>query len=151
MVVGCVIAAIVAEMVLKRRVIMLGTLRCSGAGEKLITAVYYAGPTSYGSYFSGLSAIPPERVGLQGEYEYYGLAHRIQALFQDYMGKKEDANIVVKQRGSAIILTGSVSKAELLNDLIDLAMATEGVTQLEVYNILIQPKQGERSTLAVEL
>jgi hypothetical protein len=121
---------------------MLQTLHSSGAGEKLVTAVYYASPASYYSDFPGLSAIPPERVGLQGEYDYYGLAHRIQARFQDYMGRKEDASIVVKQRGSAIILTGCVSKTELLNDLVALAMATEGVTQLEVCHVIVQPNQG---------
>ncbi len=117
---------------------MIQVLPLNETTDQLITGVYYASSTSYVSGFSGLSAIPPERVGLQGEYDYYGLAHRIQARFRDYMGKDEKSNIVVKQRGSAIILTGTISRAELLNDLVALAMATDGVTQVEVCNLAVQ-------------
>jgi hypothetical protein len=121
---------------------MLRALRFCSIEEQSVTAVYYVSPVSYGATnISGLSAIPPERVGLQGEYDYYGLAHRIQAQFHEYIDKAETANIVVKQRGSAIILTGSISKAELLNELVALAMAADGVTQVEICNMAIHPKQ----------
>lgn len=123
---------------------MIQALQFSETTDRLITGVYYASPASYASEVSGLSAIPPERVGLQGEYDYYGLAHRIQARFQDYMGKDEQSNIVVKQRGAAIILTGTISKAELLNDLVALAIATDGVTQVEVCNLAVQTDACEK-------
>lgn len=121
---------------------MLQALHLRETEEQLISAVYYASPASYAINAPGLRSIPPERVGLRGEYDYYGLAHRIQARFHDYMGKSESADIVVNQRGSAVILTGSISKAEVLNDLVVLAMSTDGVTQVEVYNMAIQPQQG---------
>lgn len=121
---------------------MLQALGFSTTEEQSVTAVYYASPASYVTSASGLSAIPPERVGLRGEYDYYGLAHRIQACFHEYMGQGENANIVVKQRGSAVILTGSIGEAELLKDLVALAMVADGVTQVEVYNLAIRPNKG---------
>ncbi|WOD37507.1 hypothetical protein [Nodosilinea sp. E11] len=94
-----------------------------------------------------LSAIPPERVGLSGEYDYYGLAKRIQANFCSHAGRAAVRQITVKQRGSTVILSGRVDSLHLLDQLVNLALHTEGATHVEVQDVqvnslaMVQPVQ----------
>jgi ABC-type molybdate transport system ATPase subunit len=84
-----------------------------------------------------LAAIPPERVGLHGEYDYYGLAKRIQVGFFDQVGRSAALRLSIKQRGSAVILSGQVDRLDQLHQLVDLALRTEGATHVEVQNVQI--------------
>lgn len=102
----------------------------------LIRGVCYANP-SLPECSARLTTIPPERVGLQGEYDHYGLAKRIQARFRERLGRIEAAKVMIKQRGGVIILRGQVEDRALLDDLITIALSTEGTTHIEVYDMVI--------------
>ncbi|MEY3297468.1 MAG: hypothetical protein RLZZ597_728 [Cyanobacteriota bacterium] len=102
----------------------------------LIRGVCYATPSlQEGS--PRIATIPPERVGLQGEYDHYGLAKRIQARFRERLGRIETAKVTIKQRGGVIILRGQVDRRDILEDLITIALSTEGTTHVEVWDMAI--------------
>lgn len=103
--------------------------------------IYYASPTEFVGRLAPSEALPPERVGLQGEYDYYGLAKRVQAQFKERLGRIAAAKVVIKQRGGAIILRGQVDSRDTLEDLVALALATEGTTQVELYDVQVQELQ----------
>lgn len=102
----------------------------------LIRGVCYASPALQ-AYSARLTTIPPERVGLNGEYDHYGLAKRIQARFKDRLGRVEAAKVVIKQRGGVILLGGQVEHRDVLDDLITIALYTEGTSHVEVCDMVI--------------
>lgn len=102
----------------------------------LVRGVCY-GNSSIPGHCAQLDTIPPERVGLQGEYDHYGLAKRIQAEFKERLGRVEAAKVSIKQRGGVIILSGQVDSHDRLDDLITIALRAEGTTHVEVCDIVI--------------
>ncbi|MBE9157316.1 hypothetical protein IQ265_10845 [Nodosilinea sp. LEGE 06152] len=102
-----------------------------------IRGVCYARPDYISQAIAGLSAIPPERVGPSGEYDYYGLVKRIQIKFCDRVGRSAVRQLTVKQRGSAVILSGQVDTLDLLDQLVELALHTEGATHVEVHDVQV--------------
>lgn len=103
----------------------------------LIRGVCYSSAAPQGVDRLDLATIPPERVGLQGEYDYYGLAKRIQARFKERLGRIEAAKVMIKQRGGVIILSGQVECRDRLDDLIAIALGTEGTTHVEVCDMVV--------------
>jgi hypothetical protein len=101
----------------------------------VIRGVCYAKSDYLNQAGMGLSAIPPERVGLNGEYDYYGLAKRIQASFYQTVGRATVAQLSVKQRGSAVILRGKIDTLALLDHLVELAIQAEGTSHVEVQDV----------------
>lgn len=104
----------------------------------VIQGVCYANPDYLSQVRVGLSAIPPERMGLSGEYDYYGLAKRIQFSFHQAVGRSAVAQLTVRQRGSAVILIGQVDTLPLLDQLVELALAAEGASHVEVQGVQIK-------------
>jgi hypothetical protein len=104
----------------------------------VIRGVCYAEPDYLSQVGIGLLAIPPERVGLHGEYDYYGLAKRIQASFNETFGRATVAQLSIKQRGSAVILSGQVGTLPLLDQLVELALQAEGASHVEVQNVQLK-------------
>ncbi|HZG38222.1 MAG TPA: hypothetical protein VEZ50_06020 [Nodosilinea sp.] len=102
-----------------------------------IRGVCYARSAYLSQAIAELSAIPPERVGPSGEYDYYGLAKRIQISFWDQVGRGAVKQLSVKQRGSAVILSGQLETLDLLDQLINLALHTEGTTHVEVHDVQV--------------
>jgi hypothetical protein len=102
-----------------------------------IRGVCYAKPDYLNQAIAELSTIPPERVGLSGEYDYYGLAKRIQSGFHSQVGRAAVRQLTVKQRGSAVILRGQVESLDLLDQLINLALKTDGTTHVEVQDVQV--------------
>ncbi|QQE66153.1 hypothetical protein GFS31_28510 [Leptolyngbya sp. BL0902] len=76
-------------------------------------------------------------MGLDGKYDHYGLAKRIQARFKDRLGRVDAAKVTVKQRGGVILLGGQVEHRTTLDDLITLALETEGTTHVEVWDMTL--------------
>jgi hypothetical protein len=104
----------------------------------VIQGVCYAKPDYLSQLSAGLSPIPPERVGPDGEYDHYGLAKRIQGSFYSALGRSAVAQISVRQRGSAVVLTGQINTLCMLNQLIDLALHAEGTSHVEVQGVQVK-------------
>jgi osmotically-inducible protein OsmY len=112
-------------------------LRSLAATGHTLRGVCYARPDYFSQSLAALAAIPPERVGLEGEYDYYGLAKRIRARFHEGWGRSATAHLSVKQRGSAVILSGQIENLDLLDQLIEAALRTEGASHVEVCDVQV--------------
>lgn len=87
------------------------------------------------STMRGFGTSPPERIGLQGEYDYNGLARRVEHCFHQ-AGLAEDISLLrVKQRGCVVILTGVIGSRSLLNHLVTLAIKVDGAALVEIYRM----------------
>ncbi|MEM6836911.1 MAG: hypothetical protein AAF609_08640 [Cyanobacteria bacterium P01_C01_bin.120] len=78
-----------------------------------------------------LQSPPPERTGLNGEYDYYGLQKRVETAFKRNFSADELARLVISQRGRVVILQGVVRDRLMLHQLIDLAEQMEGTYRVE--------------------
>ena len=74
---------------------------------------------------------PPERIGLQGEYDYYGLQKRVEAAFDRHFSPSELELLTVSQRGRVVILQGLVCDRAMLRTLVELANQVEGTYRVE--------------------
>jgi hypothetical protein len=79
--------------------------------------------------------IPPERIGLSGEYDYQGLSKRVALAFRQRFNSAEIANLKIRQRGSVVVLTGRVLNQSLLNRLVCVALKVEGATDVEILGV----------------
>jgi osmotically-inducible protein OsmY len=80
-------------------------------------------------------SIPPERVGLSGEYDHSGLAKRVMLAFQAQLDVAETARIQVIQRGRVVILFGMVTGQPLLEQLVTIALSVSGTDAVEIYGV----------------
>ena len=81
--------------------------------------------------------IPPERVGLNGEYDHSGLVNRVMLTFREQFEASEIAQLNVLQRGRVIILLGQVSNWQLLTRLVSVASAIYGTSTVETNGLTI--------------
>lgn len=79
---------------------------------------------------------PPERIGLNGEYDYCGLAKRVR---QQLRGQLDLQCLKVRQRGRVVLLSGPVPSPEVLHCLVKLALSVEGADAVETYGVVIEP------------
>jgi len=91
-------------------------------------------PTPLGRGLLGLP-IPPERVGINGEYDHHGLAKRVRAMYEQHFCQAALAGLRVRQRGSVIVLWGTVPATLTLEQLIEVALAVEGATHVDVHTV----------------
>ena len=91
-----------------------------------------AWPFEWAKAFPGwFQATPPERIGLNGEYDYHGLQKRVEALFEQHFVPSELEQLTVSQRGRVVILQGIVSDLAMLKVLVDLAKQVDGTYRVE--------------------
>src|SRR5882672_8526257 len=69
--------------------------------------------------------IPPERVGLNGEYDQSGLAKRVAKAF-DEAGFQDHQTVWIAQTGTTVVLKGKCHDHELLNKMVAAAKAVKG-------------------------
>ncbi len=91
-----------------------------------------SGPAQY----HWLSSIPPERIGLHGEFDYHGLSKRVSrclsASADDALGR-----LKVRQRGRVVVLSGQLRSAYQLHTVVNLALSVDGVDEVETRGIAI--------------
>ena len=74
--------------------------------------------------------IPPERIGLNGEYDQSGLAKRVAKAFDD-AGFDDDSRVWIAQRGTVVVLKGKAESREVLERMITVARGISGATGIE--------------------
>ena len=78
---------------------------------------------------------PPERVGLNGEYDHSGLAKRVdRALRQAFLPQTLE-QLTVTQRGRVVVFIGRVLNAGLLRQFADVAAKVSGATNIETRGV----------------
>lgn len=81
--------------------------------------------------------IPPERVGLNGEYDQSGLAKRV-ALAFDQDGQLDDISTLwVAQLGTTVVLKGTVPSQDILNKMVQVASGVNGATSVDTNQVQV--------------
>jgi hypothetical protein len=86
--------------------------------------------TQYPS-LSIFNRIPPERIGLNGEYDHSGLAKRVAVCFRERFTSELVEHLEISQRGCVVILQGTIPSAQVLNALVGVALDVEGAEFVE--------------------
>lgn len=89
----------------------------------------------HASSVSLFSTIPPERMGLNGEYDHSGLAKRVMVAFQENFAIEDLQQLSVAQRGRVVILKGTLPNASMLTRLVAIARNVHGATDVETYTV----------------
>lgn len=100
-------------------------------------AVAEVAPQATESFSQGMETIPPERVGLNGEYDQSGLAKRVALAFDQNPDVDDLDTIYVAQRGSTVVLKGRVPDRAILNRLIETARSVHGAESVEVDQVVV--------------
>lgn len=82
-------------------------------------------------------AIPPERVGLNGEYDQSGLAKRVAAAFDDDAQLDDIGTLWVAQTGGTVVLKGKVPSQNALDQAIAVAEGVEGATSVDSSQVTV--------------
>ena len=89
------------------------------------------------TYHFLFKTIPPERVGLNGEYDYEGLAKRVKLAFCETFGSEDSAHVKVQQRGTVILLSGWVSSDRVLQQFVEVARSINGTSDVEIRSLKV--------------
>lgn len=81
--------------------------------------------------------IPPERVGLNGEYDQSGLAKRVALAFDQDSEVADIDTVYVAQTGGTVVLKGKVPDQNILNKLTSIARNVNGATAVETNQVSI--------------
>lgn len=82
-------------------------------------------------------AIPPERIGLNGEYDHNGLAKRVSLEFSKTFEPDELENLKIAQRGTVVVLLGNVPSQEFLIKLVAVVMDVSGAVDVEINGVCV--------------
>ncbi|NJR40870.1 MAG: hypothetical protein HC781_21065 [Leptolyngbyaceae cyanobacterium CSU_1_4] len=82
-------------------------------------------------------AIPPERIGLNGEYDHQGLAKRVALEFSKTFEADELENLKIAQRGTVVVLLGNVSSQQFLIKLVAAVMNVSGAVDVEINGVCV--------------
>ena len=75
-------------------------------------------------------SVPPERMGLSGEYDQSGLAKRVALEFDEEPDLDDIDTIYVAQTGSVVVLKGKAPNQQLLNKMVSVAQRVNGATEV---------------------
>lgn len=81
--------------------------------------------------------LPPESLGLEGEFDQYGLAKRVASAFDQTADLQAIETATLRQDGSAIILEGVVPTQEILQRMIDVASQVDGTKSVDTRRIMV--------------
>ena len=80
--------------------------------------------------------IPPERIGLNGEFDYHGLSKRVS---QRLMTNADSSfgRLKVRQRGRVVVLSGYLGSPYQLGEVVKLALSVDGVDEVETDGVAL--------------
>jgi osmotically-inducible protein OsmY len=81
--------------------------------------------------------IPPERLGLNGEYDQSGLAKRVALAFDEDSQVGDIDTLWVAQTGSTVVLRGKVPNQNILQKMVTKARSVNGATGVNTDEVSI--------------
>ncbi|WP_017651945.1 BON domain-containing protein [Fortiea contorta] len=81
--------------------------------------------------------IPPERVGLSGEYDQSGLAKRVALAFDEDSRVTNLDSVYVAQLGTTVVLKGQVPSQETLDQLVEIAQGVNGASAVTTDQVTV--------------
>jgi hypothetical protein len=94
--------------------------------------------TGFSSLFR---SIPPERIGLNGEYDHGGLAKRVKKTLLSKFSAEQLQALSIAQRGRVVILTGKLPDRAHLEKIVETALSVSGAISVETHGIAVDPNQ----------
>lgn len=82
-------------------------------------------------------AIPPERLGLNGEYDQSGLAKRVALAFDEDSSLADIDTLYVAQTGGTVVLKGQVPSQDILNKVTSIAREVNGATDVQTDQVTV--------------
>ncbi len=82
-------------------------------------------------------SIPPERVGLNGEYDQSGLAKRVALAFDEDPQLDDIDTLWVAQTGGTVVLKGKVPSQDILNKMVSVARGVSGATGVDTDQVTV--------------
>lgn len=79
--------------------------------------------------------IPPERVGLEGEYDQSGLAKRVALAFDEDPQLDDIETLWVAQTNSTVVLKGKVPNQNILNKMVQVARSVNGASEVDTAQV----------------
>lgn len=86
---------------------------------------------------TGTQTIPPERVGLNGEYDQSGLAKRVALAFDEDPDLADEERLWVAQTSTTVVLKGEVSDQATLNKMVSVAKSVNGATAVDTAQVKV--------------
>ena len=86
---------------------------------------------------SGGASIPPERVGLNGEFDNSGLAKRVALAFDQDSAIDDIETLYVAQTGTTVVLKGKVPDQQSLTKMVSVARGVSGATAVDTSQVTI--------------
>ncbi|MEO1593408.1 MAG: phospholipid-binding protein [Cyanobacteria bacterium J06632_22] len=111
------------------------SVRKGGPAELLYQSSVRAEVSRLPLWFRG---IPPERVGLNGEYDYYGLAKRVRLHLRETIGWRLMQTLRVSQRGRVVVLAGILPSTDVLEQVIQQVSGLPGVDMVEAQAVRLE-------------
>jgi osmotically-inducible protein OsmY len=81
--------------------------------------------------------IPPERVGLSGEYDQSGLAKRVALAFDQDANLADEERLWVAQTGGTVVLKGQVTDQATLDQMVSVAQGVSGCTDVDTSQVTV--------------
>lgn len=85
----------------------------------------------------GQESIPPERVGLNGEYDQSGLAKRVALAFDQDPSIDDIDTVYVAQTGGTVVLKGKAPSQEIVQKMVSVARGVNGATAVDTSQVTI--------------
>ncbi|AFY41656.1 BON domain-containing protein [Nostoc sp. PCC 7107] len=82
-------------------------------------------------------SMPPERIGLNGEYDQSGLAKRVALAFDQDQQLDDIETLWVAQTGGTVVLKGKVPSQDILNKMVSVASSVNGATAVDTAQVQI--------------
>ncbi len=79
--------------------------------------------------------VPPERVGLNGEYDESGLAKRVALAFDEEPQLTDIDTLWIAQTSTTVVLKGKVPSQNDLKKMVEVAREVDGATQVDTKQV----------------
>lgn len=94
-------------------------------------------PTPAAPAAAGQESTPPERVGLNGEYDQSGLAKRVALAFDQDPDLDDVDTLWVAQLGTTVVLKGKVPNQQMLSKMVSVARGVNGATEVTTDQVTV--------------
>ena len=85
-------------------------------------------------------AIPPERIGIDGEYDHAGLSKRVRLVLSEQLTNSVEKTFVISQRGRVVVVIGPWVTDEMAQRITTLSLQVEGATSVELNGVHLGPR-----------
>lgn len=86
---------------------------------------------------TGSASVPPERVGLNGEYDESGLAKRVALAFDEDDSIDDINTLYVAQTGTTVVLKGKAPNQQILSKMVSVARSVHGATAVDTSQVTV--------------